>query len=170
MQTQWAPWRMEYILSDKESGGTRGCVFCDRPRETDRLAENLVLCRGPKAFVIMNRFPYNNGHLLVVPHRHTADLGSLEDAEHLDVARLIGASIDVLREAFRPEGFNLGVNLGHVAGAGVEDHIHWHVVPRWAGDTNFLPVLADVKSIPEHLASTYARLRPGFAARFGDVL
>jgi len=170
METQWAPWRMEYILSDGECGGPNGCVFCDHPGRTDRLAENLVLCRGPKAYVMMNRFPYNNGHLLVIPYRHTAELGSLDADEHLDVARLIAASIDVLREAVCPGGFNLGVNLGHIAGAGIVDHIHWHVVPRWAGDTNFMPVLADVKSIPEHLASTYARLRPHFASRFGDAL
>lgn len=167
MDTQWAPWRMEYILSDKES---EGCIFCVKPRQEDRLAENLILCRRPLAFAIMNLFPYNNGHLMVVPFRHTAELGDLEDAEHVEVAGLLRASIEVLREAFHPDGFNLGVNLGRMAGAGIADHVHWHVVPRWVGDTNFLPVLADVKSIPEHVRTTYERLRPGFAARFGEML
>lgn len=157
MERLWAPWRLEYITADK----TEGCVFCVFPaRQNDR--ENRILHRGEHAFVIMNAFPYSNGHLLIAPYRHTADLAELTDEENLDMMRLVRKSIRVLREAFRPDGINVGVNQGTAAGAGIADHVHMHIVPRWNGDTNFMPVFADVKVIPEALEVTYDKLKPIF--------
>jgi len=157
MERLWAPWRLEYIIADK----TEGCVFCVFPsRQNDR--ENRILHRGEHAFVIMNAFPYSNGHLLIAPYRHTADLAELTDEESLDMMRLVRKSIRALQEAFRPDGINVGVNQGTAAGAGIADHVHMHIVPRWNGDTNFMPVFADVKVIPEALEVTYDKLKPIF--------
>jgi ATP adenylyltransferase len=149
----WAPWRLEYIRS---AGEQESCIFCaalDRPDE-----EGLVVARGAHAFVLLNRFPYSSGHLLVAPVRHTGEFDSLDDAEVLELHRLASQGMAALAETYKPEGYNLGWNLGRVAGAGVLDHVHLHVVPRWGGDTNFMPVLADVKVLPEHLAETRRRL------------
>ena len=140
----WAPWRLEYIKQAEEQPG---CVFCDAAAGDDE--ERLVVHRGELAFVLLNKFPYSSGHLMVAPFRHVGELAGLTDEEALEVHRL---------EVYGPEGHNLGWNLGRVAGAGVVDHIHLHVVPRWAGDTNFMPVLADVKVLPEHLLETRLRL------------
>jgi ATP adenylyltransferase len=149
----WAPWRLEYVQSADEQ---EGCVFCLALRdETD---EPLVVHRGERAFVLLNKFPYAAGHLMVAPSRHVGGLIDLDDEEALEVHRLTAASLRALDGAFRPEGYNVGWNLGRVAGAGVVDHVHLHVVPRWAGDTNFMPVLADVRVIPEALADTKRRL------------
>jgi ATP adenylyltransferase len=145
----WAPWRLKYIERADEADG---CIFCN-PEEA------LVVHRGEHAFVLMNRFPYSSGHVMVAPRRHVGDFGELNTDEALEIHRLAAAAIAALRAAYSPDGHNLGGNLGRVAGAGIVDHVHLHVVPRWGGDTNFMPVLADVKVIPEAIAATRARLR-----------
>lgn len=157
METLWAPWRLEFITGDRPSG----CIFCRFPAE-DRDRENLVLGRSDHAFVILNKFPYNNGHLMVVPRAHVASLDRLEDEAFEDLQRTLRLSIRVLSEFCSPEGLNVGMNLGRCAGAGIADHLHWHVVPRWVGDVNFMPVLAETRVVPEHLDRTWERLRPAF--------
>ena len=149
----WAPWRLEYI---KQADEQPGCVFCDAAAGDDK--ERLVVHRGELAFVLLNKFPYSSGHLMVAPYRHVGELAGLTDEEALEVHRLAVEGVTALGEVYGPEGHNLGWNLGRVAGAGVIDHIHLHVVPRWAGDTNFMPVLADVKVLPEYLLETRRRL------------
>jgi ATP adenylyltransferase len=157
MKNLWAPWRMDYVLSKK---GT-GCVFCPGDdRGSDR--ELNILYVGPMSLVVMNKFPYNNGHLLVAPIRHVSDLGGLSDEENLDLILMVRSSIEIIRKTMKPEGFNVGLNLGKVAGAGVEAHMHYHIVPRWSGDTNFMAVTEEVRVIPEHLRNTYDKLRPYF--------
>ena len=149
----WAPWRLEYVQHADEADG---CVFCrvgDGPDE-----ELLVVHRGDSAFVLLNRFPYASGHVMVAPFRHVGDFGDLDDAESLEAHRLAAGAMQALAAVYSPDGYNVGWNLGRVAGAGIVDHVHLHVVPRWSGDTNFMPVLADVKVLPEHLAETRARL------------
>lgn len=158
----WAPWRMSYIQGTGENKDT--CVFCvGKERDEDR--ERLILFRGEKAFVIMNRFPYTNGHLMIAPYRHTAKTEDLSDAEALEMHRLLVMSNRVLQESCAPHGFNIGMNLGQVAGAGIADHLHLHIVPRWSGDTNFMPVFADVRVIPQHLEETYEILLKSFSGR-----
>lgn len=149
----WAPWRLEYVQQADEQPG---CVFCLAAAAADEPA--LVVCRGAHAFVLLNKFPYSSGHLMVAPYRHVAELGDLSDEEVLELHRLAESGIAALAETFSPQGYNLGWNLGRIAGAGITDHIHLHVVPRWAGDTNFMPVLADVKVLPEHLTETRGKL------------
>jgi len=158
MKVLWAPWRMDYILSDKEE---EGCIFC--PGKKRGKDENrLILYAGSLTTVIMNRYPYNNGHLLVAPVRHVSGLEYLSNEEILDVMGMVRLSIDVLKKVMNPEGFNVGLNLGRVAGAGMEDHMHFHIVPRWNGDTNFMTVHGDVRVIPEHIKETYRKLHPYF--------
>ncbi len=159
MDALWAPWRMEFILQDKSGE----CIFCTRPKEKDRLRENLIVATGQHSFVILNKYPYNNGHLMVVPYRHTVELSELTPEEVLELHGFLTRSVQVLREQCHPDGFNMGVNLGKAAGAGIEHHLHYHLVPRWNGDTNFMPVLADTHSMPEHLRVTYDRLQPHFS-------
>ncbi len=156
MEVLWAPWRMTYV------GGTRapGCIFCTAIDGDWR--ERLLLGTTPASLVILNRYPYQSGHLMVAPRRHTADLPGLPAAEHADLAETLRRALASLAGVLRPEGFNVGMNLGVCGGAGVVDHLHWHIVPRWAGDTNFMPVLADVRVMPQHLLDTYDRLRPAF--------
>lgn len=149
----WAPWRLEYIQSADEQPG---CVFCLAQEGDDE--QGLVVRRGAKAFALLNRFPYSSGHLMVAPYRHVGEYGELTDDEVLELHRLAAEGIAALRETYAPHGHNLGWNLGRVAGAGIVDHVHTHVVPRWEGDTNFMPVLADVKVMPEHLSETRRRL------------
>jgi ATP adenylyltransferase len=157
MERIWAPWRIEYILNSKPTG----CIFCLKDHEkNDR--ENLVLNRSTLSFVMLNRYPYSNGHLLVAPYRHTADLDGLSSEEMTDLFKLVSYSCTVLGTRFAPEGFNIGMNLGKAAGAGVEEHLHVHIVPRWNGDTNFMSVVADLRIIPENLMATYDGLLPGF--------
>jgi ATP adenylyltransferase len=150
----WAPWRLEYIEQADKSGG---CIFCDKPIEKDD-AGNLLVFRGETAFVMLNAFPYSHGHLMVAPYRHSAELDELTDAEMLEMFRLLRECRKWLISAYSPQGFNIGANLGRAAGAGIEGHIHIHVVPRWSGDTNFMPLLADVRVMPEALQKTYERL------------
>jgi len=148
----WAPWRLEYVEHADERPG---CIFCEPEQE-------LVLARGSHAFLLLNRFPYSAGHLMAAPFRHVGSFGELTDDEALELHRLAAAAIAALEAEYAPHGHNLGWNLGRSAGAGVVDHVHLHVVPRWTGDTNFMPVLADTKVIPEALAATAERLRPHF--------
>ena len=155
----WAPWRLEYIAAADEQ---EGCLFCAALEGSDE--DGLIVHRGKRAFVLLNKFPYASGHLMVAPVRHTGDLGELDDEEVVELHRLGSSGIGVLAQTYAPQGYNLGWNLGRVAGAGVLDHVHLHVVPRWAGDTNFMPVLADVKVLPEHLAETRRRLAAAWPA------
>src|SRR5258708_5451270 len=160
MDQLWAPWRMELIAKGEP---TSGCIFCDLPlTKNDR--ENLILGRTQHSFAILNKYPYNNGHLMVVPRRHGGDLHALPEAEWAELNAMLRAALQILQNEYKPHGANIGLNLGRVAGAGVADHVHWHVVPRWGGDTNFMPVLGDTKAMPEHLRASWDRLRPLFDA------
>jgi ATP adenylyltransferase len=152
----WAPWRLEYITQADEQ---EGCVFCVEAGGELPADESLLVHAGGSAIVILNKFPYSSGHAMVAPRRHVGGLGALTDDEALEIHQLAVASVETLSQVYDPGGFNLGWNLGRVAGAGIADHVHLHVVPRWGGDTNFMPVLADVKVIPEHLLETRDRLR-----------
>jgi ATP adenylyltransferase len=149
----WAPWRLEYI---KRADEDDGCVFCRAAARPDE--QSLVVHRGEHTFALLNKYPYTSGHLMVAPYRHVGEFGELTDDEALELHRLAQHALEALGAAYGPHGYNLGWNLGRVAGAGVLDHVHEHVVPRWGGDTNFMPVLADVKVLPEHLAETRSRL------------
>ena len=158
MRVLWAPWRMEYILSDQTG---EGCIFCPGDnREKD--GSRLILYVGDLSMVMMNRFPYINGHLLVAPVRHVKELASLSPEETLDLLTTVTRSIGVLKKVMVPEGFNVGLNLGKVAGAGVEAHMHFHIVPRWNGDNNYMTVFGEVRVIPEHIEETYRKLLPHF--------
>jgi len=158
MNVLWAPWRMEYILSDQKAGP---CIFCPGDnRDTDN--SRLILYVGDLSMVIMNRFPYINGHLLVAPVRHVKGLESLSQDERLDLLTKVARSVEILKKVMSPEGFNVGLNLGKVAGAGVEEHMHFHIVPRWNGDNNYMTVLGEVRVIPQHIEETYHRLLPHF--------
>jgi ATP adenylyltransferase len=154
MKTMWAPWRIEYILSAKE----KGCVFCNALA----VSPELTLFKGADTMVVMNKYPYINGHLLVAPVRHIAALDELSRQEMGVLLATVEQSVAALKKAMRPEGFNVGLNLGRVAGAGVEEHLHFHIVPRWSGDTNALAVFADIRVIPQHIQETYTLLKPYF--------
>ncbi len=156
MKFLWAPWRMDYILRKREEG----CFFCKRPLE-HRDRENLILHRGKYGFVMMNRFPYTNGHLLIVPNRHCVTVEELREGEIRELFNLVKTSSQVLKDTLCPHGLNIGINVGKASGAG-EDHIHIHIVPRWVGDTNFMPVLGETKIIPQYLEETYREVRAGF--------
>ena len=154
MEALWAPWRIKYIEQPKEDG----CILCDKPKQSSDAA-NLILYRGRLNFVMMNAFPYNPGHLMVVPYRHVARLPDLTEAELQEHFQIVSRGTEWLGEVLKPHGFNIGMNLGRVAGAGIDDHIHSHIVPRWNGDTNFMPVVADTKVVNEELAATYAKIK-----------
>ncbi len=156
MERLWSPWRLAYV----SGGEPKGCVFCDA--QTNERAEPLVLFGGATCFVILNLYPYNNGHLMVVPRRHVATLAEATSEELTELVRLTRAAEMALTEAYHPQGLNVGMNLGRAAGAGVADHLHVHVVPRWTGDTNFMSVVGGVRVLPEELEHTAARLRPIF--------
>lgn len=160
MKRMWSPWRIEYILSEKPEG----CIFCDKPRQ-DADADNLILFRGRFCYIIMNRYPYNNGHLMVVPYEHVSMPYELSHDTLLEMTLQINMCLQVLAEAMQPEGFNVGMNLGEAAGAGIKDHLHAHIVPRWTGDTNFMSVLDDTRVIVEALEHCYQTLRPLFDCR-----
>jgi ATP adenylyltransferase len=157
MKAIWAPWRIEYIQMEKP----RGCILCDKPRE-DRDEANHILYRGKYNFVMMNNYPYNPGHLMIAVYRHAAGLDDLNAEELQEHGEIITLCIRKLREVFKPMGFNIGTNMGRIAGAGIEDHVHTHIVPRWSGDTNFMPVIGDTRVIPEAVAATYRRLKERF--------
>jgi ATP adenylyltransferase len=158
----WSPWRMEYIQAHKDAPEPEGCVFCavlELPADDD---DAWILARDDLAFVTLAKFPYNPGHLLVLPLRHTGELEDLTSDEHAAIARFVTAGTAALRAASEPHGFNVGLNLGRVAGAGIPAHLHWHVVPRWGGDTNFMPVVGRTRVLPELLAESFGKLRPLF--------
>ncbi len=157
MESLWAPWRMDYIVSDKSGE----CIFCTGAEASDD-HEKKILYRGKHSFVVINIYPYSNGHLMVSPYRHLACLTQLSEDELVEMARLIQKSTEILRQSSAPDGFNIGYNIGKSGGAGFDAHIHAHIVPRWTGDINFMPVLADTKVIPEHVEETYNRLLPLF--------
>jgi ATP adenylyltransferase len=167
MKPLWAPWRMDFILqkdksapkSGSKSGSMTGCIFCSKPKaHEDR--KNYILYRGAHVFVMLNIYPYNNGHLLISPYLHTGDLSQLDRTILTELMATVQKSVAALEAAVSPEGFNIGINLGKAAGAGIEDHLHIHIVPRWAGDTNYMPVLSETRVIPEHLDATYDTLLP----------
>ncbi|MFQ5799561.1 MAG: HIT domain-containing protein [Bacteroidota bacterium] len=183
MERLWSPWRSQYIAgfmdSARKGRGKKRCILCSAARahrDSSRLAptksqlrrgkssrsqdeKNFILWRGKHCFVIMNRYPYNSGHLMVVPYKHVPSLTRLTDDEHLEILHAIQSSLRALESTVSPHGFNIGVNLGRVSGAGINDHVHYHVVPRWSGDTNFMPVFADVKVISEDMKKTWKRLK-----------
>jgi ATP adenylyltransferase len=154
MKHLWSPWRLEYLQAPKIDG----CIFCHAVEARDD-RENLVLLRGERAFLILNRFPYNNGHWMVVPYAHVPSLEDLDAPTLTEMMLLLNRGLAALRAAMHPDGFNIGANLGHVAGAGIEEHVHLHVVPRWLGDTNFMPIVGDVRVVPQTWLQTYDQLK-----------
>lgn len=159
MDRLWAPWRMTYILDEDKPPG---CIFC--LAGDGKGADDLVLGVGEHCLVMMNKYPYNNGHLLVAPKRHIASLGRLDATEMASLLASVSLATEALGQAMSPDGYNVGLNLGLVAGAGIEDHLHFHVVPRWNGDHNFMTVLGEVRVIPEHIRQTHDKLKPYFAS------
>ena len=158
MKKLWAPWRLEYIINAQYE---EGCIFCTKPQEsTDK--ENLIAYRSQHCFVILNKYPYNNGHIMVVPYQHTSDLTCLSDDVLLNIQHVIQLSIKALNRSMNPHGINVGINIGRTAGAGIDEHLHYHLVPRWDGDTNFMPVLAETKVISEGLAESWEKLHKAF--------
>ena len=155
MDYLWSPWRMEYILSPKPD---EGCIFCSGLKLEDG-PDNLIVFRGPNAFVMLNRFPYTNGHLMVVPYQHQPSLDLLDAGSRLDIMDQAARALQVLDSLYNPQGYNLGINIGGAAGAGILDHVHLHVVPRWVGDTNFMSSIAQTRVLPELLEETYRRVR-----------
>jgi len=158
MNQLWAPWRMTYI---DQGSNEPSCIFCAKSKESN-FRETLVVAQTTHSMVMLNKYPYNNGHLLLAPKRHEKHLSGLPMEEYVDLNEALRRSVDIVREVLNPGGINLGMNLGRCAGAGIEDHLHWHVVPRWDGDTNFMPVVAETKVMPQHLLECYDRLRPHF--------
>jgi len=158
MERLFSPWRSEYIESFHKENGDKTCVFCNAVNENPVDVNSLVVYKGKTVFIIMNRYPYNNGHLLILPYRHVAKLNELNDAEKTEIFYLLEVSVQALDGVLNSQGHNIGMNLGKAAGAGIEDHLHFHVVPRWNGDTNFMPVLNDVKLISEEILKTKTKL------------
>ncbi|HUK40961.1 MAG TPA: HIT domain-containing protein [Candidatus Acidoferrales bacterium] len=163
MKQLWAPWRMTYI---NEGAKEPGCIFCNRSQQSDS-REALVIARTQHTLVMLNKYPYNNGHLLLAPKRHERNLSNLSTEEYGDLNEALRRTVDIVRQTLHPGGINLGMNLGRCAGAGIEDHLHWHVVPRWEGDTNFMPVVGETRVMPQHLLESYDRLKPHFDSLSG---
>ena len=164
MERMWRPWRMDYV-GNIESFRDEGCIFCTKAAAGDD-RESLILHRGETVYAIMNLFPYNTGHVMVTPYRHLGDLEKLEEEELQELMGMTTLLIRVIKKEMQPQGFNLGINLGKAAGAGYDEHVHMHIVPRWQGDTNFMPVVGESKVMPENIADTYSRL----LARLKDLL
>jgi len=168
MKRLWAPWRIEYILDEKKN---QTCLFCDVSKGDSKVRKsdpsNLILLRSKHCFVIMNKYPYNNGHVMVVPYYHTPTFDGLSDEALLDFIKTVKKSVDNIKKAMNPDGFNLGLNFGKVAGAGMESHMHLHIIPRWTGDTDSMPIIAEIRVMPEHLKSTYRKLRKVFRSSKG---
>lgn len=163
MRHLWSPWRLEYLTAPKDEE----CIFCTAAEaEDDR--DKLVLLRGERAFLVLNRYPYNNGHMLVVPYAHVSSLEDLDAPTLAEVMVLLNRGLGALRTAMSPDGFNIGANLGKIAGAGVEDHVHLHVVPRWTGDTNFMPIIGDMRVVPQTWLQTYDDLKAALEAQPQD--
>jgi ATP adenylyltransferase len=162
MEKLWSPWRSKYISSFKDKDPGKGCIFCGMSDDDEHDMENLLIENGSETFTVLNLFPYNNGHLMVVPKRHTKDFSSLTESEISEVFRYLKISELALKETLAPDGFNIGLNLGKSSGAGIDEHIHFHIVPRWNGDTNFMPVLGEVKVISQELSDTKRNLLEAF--------
>ena len=158
MDRIWAPWRMNYIESSKKPG----CVFCQKS-QSKKDKKNLVLYRGMETFILMNLYPYTNGHLMIAPYLHTSDVNELAEIANKEIMQFAKDCVNILKSKLGAEGFNFGANLGKVAGAGIDQHIHYHIVPRWSGDTNFMPVISDTKVMIEKLNKTWERLKPEFS-------
>lgn len=158
----WAPWRIRYILEDRDND--EGCFICSHAANSDEDITNYVIARGEHCFVFLNRYPYNSGHVLVSPYRHLAALADLTADERREMFDLVTVAEGVCKQAMNPDGFNMGCNLGHVAGAAIEDHIHLHLVPRWSGDTNFMPVIGGIDCVPQALEETAKILREHWPA------
>jgi ATP adenylyltransferase len=162
MEQLWSPWRMKYLRQAEESAGQPGespaCIFCQKPAQ-DQDDDNLIIWRGERAYVILNLYPYNNGHVMVVPYVHTPTIETLDPETLTEIMLLVNQGVAALRSLYQPQAFNVGINLGAAAGAGIQDHVHVHVVPRWAGDTNFMTILANTRVIPEDLRETCQLLR-----------
>ncbi|EKD52114.1 MAG: hit histidine triad protein [uncultured bacterium] len=166
MKRVWAPWRMEYLfqLSKEKLASTEGeepCVFCDRPSQKPG-ADNLVLFKGKFSYVILNRYPYTQGHLMVIPYRHLSDYAKITAKEHTEMGLLLARSIACLNKVYKPQGMNVGMNLGEAAGAGIRDHLHYHIVPRWNGDHNYMTVVGSTRVLMEDLSTTYKKLKKVF--------
>jgi len=159
VENLYAPWRKDFI--EKKEPREEGCIFCNRSKLEPKL-ESLVVFKDMHSFVLLNKYPYNNGHLMVAPYNHTDNLSDLSVEEYSEIMKNIIFGVEVLKEAYKPQGFNIGMNLGTVAGAGVADHLHWHIVPRWGGDTNFMPIISNTKVLHEILAETFLRVYPIF--------
>jgi ATP adenylyltransferase len=159
MERLWAPWRVEYVTADEPKPGT--CIFCDALGQEDGV--QMVLSRNEHTFTIMNRFPYSNGHVMVVPNRHVASLSLLSDDEQAQIMHQTSVVVEVLKEAMGCDGYNIGMNLGRAAGAGIDQHLHQHVVPRWSGDTNFVTVVGDIRVIPEAIRATHEKLLAAYS-------
>jgi len=166
MKRLWAPWRIEYILDKNKN---KSCLFCDISKEASKARDkkNLILYRGKTCFVLMNKYPYNNGHLMVIPYFHTPTFEGLSDDVLFELMTTVRDSIDILKKAMNPDGFNMGLNFGKVAGAGMESHMHMHIVPRWTGDTDSMPIIAETRVMPEHLGATYKKLSKFFTGKRG---
>ena len=164
----WAPWRMEYIQREI-ANESESCFLCDKPKSDDN-EKSLILLKGKQTFVVMNLYPYNNSHLIISPYRHISEFTALSKEERNESQELIAGSIKILNKHMNPEGFNVGLNIGKAGGAGVEDHLHWHLVPRWLGDTNFMPVLGNTKVIMEGLTDSYRKLKPDFVELEKSIL
>lgn len=169
MKTLWAPWRLPYLLEASKANRGKSmkksiCIFCNASRGAPSVT-NLVLAKGKFAYVVMNKYPYANGHLMVIPMRHVPELTKLKSDEHAELGLLLSQCSVVLKKYAHCDGFNIGMNLGEAAGAGIKDHLHYHIVPRWNGDHNFMPILADARVVPEHLEETYAKLKKYFSEK-----
>ncbi len=167
MEKLWSPWRSQYIDSIKENKKDKGCIFCQMAEEDADDVSNLVIDKGKYTFTILNLYPYNNGHLMVVPYRHTNNFSSITGEESAEVFQKLQLAEKALKDVMNPEGFNMGANLGKVSGAGIDEHIHFHLVPRWNGDTNFMPVLGEVKVISQDLLMTKKNLRNAYTKLLG---
>ena len=165
MHKLWATWRMAYITGKHKD---EGCVFCNAYKSA-KDEDVLILHRGCHCFIIMNLFPYNNGHVMVIPYRHTDDITSLTNEESLEMMEFVRLTTKAMKKALNPHGFNIGMNVGSMAGAGIADHLHMHIVPRWQGDTNFMPVVSETRVISEHIESTYNKLRTAILEELNNV-
>ncbi len=159
MERMWSPWRSQYIDAFKEKKGDEGCVFCSATKENMEYENSLVIYKGKNVFTIMNLYPYNNGHLMVVPNRHISKINEITTDEFAEITKQISFATEALTQLYSPQGFNIGANIGKAAGAGIDTHIHFHIIPRWNGDTNFMPVVGEVKVISHDLINTRNDLR-----------
>ena len=162
MERLWSPWRSQYIDSIQDEDKSKGCVLCAAVRKDENDIDNLVVDKGELTFTVLNLYPYNNGHMMIVPYRHTSDFASLTKEEKAEIMDRLQSAEQALKMVYSPEGFNIGLNLGRVSGAGIHEHIHFHIVPRWNGDTNFMPVLGEVKVISQDLVTTKNKLAEAF--------